>query len=245
MTQAYGELATIYERFMVDAPYDAWMQWLDTHIPDLSRCTVADLGCGTGTLTRRLAQRAWRVMGIDASDAMLAVAAERALAEQVRVEWLCQDLRELRLPAPADLLVSTCDSFNYLLSPTDLGLALAAAYRNLKPGGWLCFDVLGPARLVALKAGLSYELDDDAAVLFESTVGEGGEITYEVHAFIRLDNGDYRRIQERHRQQFFSAADLAEQLAQIGFTSVAFSGDFGASDLGEADRLIVTARRPE
>jgi trans-aconitate 2-methyltransferase len=68
--------------------------------------TVADLGCGPGTLTRILAER-WpsaSVVGVDRSPEMLAKARPHALAQRLRFEE--GDLTTWRPSAPLDLLVS-------------------------------------------------------------------------------------------------------------------------------------------
>lgn len=65
---------------------------------------VYDLGCGTGNVTRTLAER-WpeaRVVGVDTSAEMLARAAE----EPGDVEWVRGDVREWEPPEPADLVYS-------------------------------------------------------------------------------------------------------------------------------------------
>ncbi|WP_067930993.1 class I SAM-dependent DNA methyltransferase [Alicyclobacillus kakegawensis] len=243
MNRAYTELASVYDRFMTDAPDDCWLHWLDGQIPDLKDKTAADLGCGTGRFTVRLAPRVKRLVGVDASEAMLAVAYERARELHVPVRWLLQDLRDLRLPEPVHLLVSTCDSFNYLTDPDDFRGALLAARRNLVPSGWLCFDLIGPSRVAALAGGLSYDLGEEAAVIFTSTVAADRLVQYELHAFLRQEDGDYRRIVEEHQQRFYEQEEVRALLQECGFTQVEVLGDFGRSPVSQAERWIVRAIR--
>jgi tRNA (cmo5U34)-methyltransferase len=69
---------------------------------------VYELGCSTGTLTRRLAERTRaegvRFIAIDAEPAMVAVAAERCLAHD-NVEVCLGDIAQLDLE-PADMIVA-------------------------------------------------------------------------------------------------------------------------------------------
>ena len=65
---------------------------------------IYDLGCGTGNVTRLLAER-WphaHVVGVDNSAAMLAAAA----AKLPQIEWRQQHLADWRAPEPADLIYS-------------------------------------------------------------------------------------------------------------------------------------------
>jgi trans-aconitate 2-methyltransferase len=93
-----------------------------------------DAGCGTGKVTRLLFERLPRgtVLAVDGSRAMVEAAAERFAGEpRVRVEH--QDLLELEVEEPVDLIFSTA-TFHWIKDHDRLFGRLAAA---LKPGGRL------------------------------------------------------------------------------------------------------------
>ena len=92
---------------------------------------VADLACGAGDLTLRLAPRVARVVAIDASPEMLA-AAERRTRAFTNVELHRADLASLPLPD------GSCDAALLLLALThvaDPAAAVSEMARVLKPGG--------------------------------------------------------------------------------------------------------------
>ena len=94
---------------------------------------VADLGCGTGDLTSRLARQVARVVGVDRSAAMLR-AARRRVEGLANVELHRADLDALPLEdacCDAALLVL---ALSYVPEPTAV---LAEAARILRPGGVL------------------------------------------------------------------------------------------------------------
>jgi trans-aconitate 2-methyltransferase len=93
---------------------------------------VLDAGCGSGRVTAELAGRVprGRVYGVDAAPSMAAKAAE-ALGDRATI--LCQDLVELSLPEPVDLVFSNA-TFHWIKDHDALFAALHAA---LKPGGRL------------------------------------------------------------------------------------------------------------
>src|SRR5690554_4777997 len=72
--------AALYDRLMADMPYDEWQRFVREAWGryGLAPQTVVDLGCGTGRITTALAQEGLRVVGIDLSEHMLAVAQERS-----------------------------------------------------------------------------------------------------------------------------------------------------------------------
>ena len=64
--------------------------------------SIVDLGCGTGLITCELARRGHRMIGVDPSAAMLAIARRRPSADQVT--WICGDHDRMGTP-DADLAI--------------------------------------------------------------------------------------------------------------------------------------------
>jgi trans-aconitate 2-methyltransferase len=98
---------------------------------------VADLGCGTGDLTRVLAER-WpgaRVSGVDSSEEMVAEASQHALPGRLRFE--VGDLGRWEPPARLDVLVSNA-ALHWL---EDHEALLTRLVGMLAPGGVLAFQV--------------------------------------------------------------------------------------------------------
>ena len=98
---------------------------------------MLDLCCGTGLLAGELIARGYRVVGVDASDAMLALARER-LGPEVALSRMT--LPDLAVEGVFDAAVCTFDGLNYL-TPDELRLTMAAVARRLRPAGWLVFDL--------------------------------------------------------------------------------------------------------
>lgn len=105
--------------------------------------SAADIGCGTGLFASYLA-RCWGVpvFGVDASPEMLAVARNRC--SDLRICWLRQDIRCLRLPEQVDLITAHFDTLNHLVRPSDLQQTFVRIHEALRPGGWLIFDFVTP-----------------------------------------------------------------------------------------------------
>ena len=66
---AYTGFAEVYDLFMDDIPYAEWCGYLAGLLEEygIQDGLVADLGCGTGKLTRLLAGRGYDMIGIDLS----------------------------------------------------------------------------------------------------------------------------------------------------------------------------------
>ncbi|MFD1677762.1 class I SAM-dependent DNA methyltransferase [Alicyclobacillus fodiniaquatilis] len=245
----YEGFAQIYDQFMQDAPYEEWLQLLYTQGEALRQWDVADIGCGTGMLTVPLSMCTRTCVGVDASEAMLSEAQMRGMEARAKVQWLCQDIRDLRLPRPMDLVISTCDVINYLTDQTALEHVLRAVWRALKPGGAFAFDIIGPKRFLMLQDGYWHQIEEDAVLLHQTRV-QGTQIEHDVHAFLQVeaDGQDdlYMRIEESHQQAYYDADTLVRCLKDCGFVVEQLLADFAADgSLDEANRIIVWAKREE
>jgi trans-aconitate 2-methyltransferase len=105
--------------------------------PDLSPARIIDLGCGSGGLTRRLADH-WpeaSVTGLDSSDSMLAV----ARAAPSRIDWVTGDIGHWQPDAAVDLIFSNA-ALQWVPEHEEL---LPRLFRSLAPGGVLAVQVPG------------------------------------------------------------------------------------------------------
>jgi trans-aconitate 2-methyltransferase len=125
--------AASYER--VSEPQLAWGRAVLDRIALAGHETALDAGCGTGRVTRLLAERLprGRVIAVDASAAMVAEARRRLADLGDRVEVQHADLLELQPAEPVDVVVSTA-TFHWIL---DHDLLFRRLRDVLRPGGRL------------------------------------------------------------------------------------------------------------
>jgi trans-aconitate 2-methyltransferase len=140
--------ARAYER--VSGPQLGWGRTVLDRIPLRGDERALDAGCGTGRVTRLLAERLpeGRVIGVDGSQAMVAEARERLADLAPRVTVRQGDLLELELDEPVDLIVSTA-TFHWILDHEALFRRLHAA---LRPGGRLVAQCGGAGNVASTLA---------------------------------------------------------------------------------------------
>jgi len=122
--EAYSRLAGVYDEIVIDPCHDRWASFLHelwSTDPEGVR-SVLDLCCGTGLLAGELIARGYRVAGVDAADAMLALARERLGTE---VTLSRTRLPDLAVDGVFDAAVCTFDGLNYL-APEALRLTMGA-----------------------------------------------------------------------------------------------------------------------
>lgn len=241
----YTGLANVYDELTEDDLPDKWIGFLAQQqlLPN-PPVSLGDLGCGTGVLAVRLAQRGYHVVGVDNSSSMLTFAHQRAMEEKVKVRWLNQDMRYLRwpqgLPAPAGFLC-TRDALNYMPSCEDLLKLYHCVYGLLDKNGWFAFDVLGPMRIQQLQSGAWHVVDDEMAIIHATEVDVTGKIYHDVTGFQRLQGNNYQRFDEHHIQMFYPQNDIEGLLKEAGFAKILAFGDFGESEISLSDRMTFVA----
>ena len=138
----------LYDRraaFVSQAASDL-IDWLEPRSGE----AILDLGCGTGELATVIAGRGARVVGLDASAEMIAVARERAPA----LEWLVGDGEALGFDGAFDALFSNA-ALHWMVRAEATARGIA---RALKPGGRLVAEFGGAGCVGTVCAAVAGEL---------------------------------------------------------------------------------------
>ena len=161
---AYQNLAASYDRLTNDVDYESWVDFAQAILEKEGICprTVADLACGTGSATRILAKRGYRVTAVDLSEDMLTEAMDKCSDLEEMPTFVHQNLAQLHLPRAVDMAVCFLDSLDYILDPDDCEAAIRRTFKALNPGGIFIFDVNTPEKLRAMDGQVFLDEDDDA-----------------------------------------------------------------------------------
>lgn len=127
----------------LNLPYRGELDLLAGHLRP--RCSILDLGCGTGRLTRRLLDNGHAVTAVDNSADML-----RHVPEQA--DKVCCDIERLQLYRAFDVVLLASNLIN--TGNDSLRRAqLAACRRHLSSRGTLLFQRFDPAWLRTVQPG--------------------------------------------------------------------------------------------
>ncbi len=177
---------------------------------------IVDVGCGSGILAEAMTEAGYRAIGVDVSEAMLAVARTRAPRAEFRRESF------VTAPVPASVAVAAIgEVLCYAFDATNGERARVAWFRRvhdaLCPGGVLLFDVAAPARVPTSGSHRTFVAEDDWAVLADVSVEDSsGMLLRRITSFRRV-GALYRRDDEVHRLALIDPVVTLAQLRETGF----------------------------
>jgi SAM-dependent methyltransferase len=139
-----------------DAVADDWVSHADANdyrnhfllpltlelLGDVRGARILDLGCGEGGYSREIAARGARVVGVDGSARLVAVAQRRAADAGQQIEFLCANASSLEpiKTGAFDIVLASM----VLMDVEDFEGAVHQAWRVLAPGGVLLMSITHP-----------------------------------------------------------------------------------------------------
>lgn len=245
----YEKFAMFYDALMADAPYDQWVEFFlemqKKWCPDAK--TVLDLACGTGEMSVRLAKLGFQVTGVDLSTDMLTMAQQKASEEGLFIPFFEQNMSDLDVPGPFDIIIILCDSLNYLEQETEVIETFRRCRQFLKDHGILLFDVHSPYKIEKGFIGNTFAYNgEEIAYIWNCFPGEYPySVEHELIFFVFDENdGKYERFDEWHKERTFPVEQYSEWLRQSGFTIRAITGDFSNKPVHEqSERIFFTAQK--
>lgn len=258
MSETYGSFATVYDSFMDDVPYEKWCEFITAalkseNIPD---GLVLDLGCGTGRLTRLLADAGYDMIGVDNSPEMLDMAQQAGKnagsietsgkkTKTPEILYLCQDMREFELYGTVRAVVSACDCINYILDKRELKKVFTLVNNYLESRGAFIFDFHTEHYYKDVLADNVFADDrEEAAFIWNNFFDAKRRLNeYDLTVFAKRDDNLYDRFTETHIQRAYTADEIEKLLTDVGMECVAMYDSYTRRKPGpNTERITVLAR---
>jgi len=242
--EQFTEVAPWYDDLMAEVPYQNWVRYVEklAQLHGLSPKSVLDLACGTGRVSRILAQKGYAVVGVDGSPAMIREAQSKTNGE---IPFYCQRMQELSLNQRFDLVICLFDSLNYITEPSELQAAFCRVSEHLNPEGLFIFDVNGEAAYTNnLFTQTSLGRWRKVQYVWQADYNPSTRIC-EVHMrFIVNENGRKREFFEVHRQRCYTVPEIQNYLQQAGLECLECLDAFTTRPATKAsDRIYFVARK--
>lgn len=255
---------TLYPE-LYDIVYEDYVDDIVFYVGEAERAHGAclELGCGTGRVLMPVATAGVEVVGIDASQPMIARARRKvaALPDEVRARVTLHeaDMRTFRLDRRFALVYVPFRAFLHLMTAQDQIAALANIHRHLLPGGRLELNFFDPNLQMIAGNGIGPggALQRTGDEFFDPRTGhllvEWATVHYhhlrqeieQYYIYDELDN--HGRVLQRHyralRMRYIFRYEFEHLLARCGFSVEALYGSWDRGPvLQEGGELIWIAR---
>src|SRR3954452_19860575 len=224
---AYERMAPYYDLFTASYDYERWLPKLEALALEhgLEGNRLLDVGCGTGKSFAPMLARGYEVVACDISPSMVELARER-FGETAEV--FVADMRELPRIDGFDLVTCLDDALNYVLSDVELEASFEGIARNLRPGGFVIFD-LNTVTTYRWMFGGDFASESDGVFLCghgeASEDAQPGEVHSAVIEVFPTEDGEcWRRHSSRHVQRHHTREAVEAALERAGLELVLVHG---------------------
>lgn len=244
----YDVVSGLYDRVNGHVDYEGYACRVigflrENGVPD--GAIVADLGCGTGRMTRLLADAGYDMIGIDNSEGMLSVARDAAAADDNGILYLLQDMTDFELYGTVGAVTCFLDGMNHLTRTGELEKCFRLVHNYLDPDGVFFFDLNTPYKFDTEYGHRDIIIEDeDDMLLWQNDYNKERKICdFYLTAFFVDEDGRYDREDTTWRERCYSCSYVTKLLEKCGFTDVRFMNESLDGEPGNRDlRWYVSAR---
>ena len=204
---------------------------------------LLDLACGNGRNSIGMAQRNYRIVGVDLSLSMLARAGDAAQEAGQKINFIHGDMRDLGFDKTFDGVFSLDTSFGYFDEPTNVKV-LQGIYRALKPGGTFLLELANRDFVIRQQPNMVWFQMDNMVCMEETDFNYINNRLYISRQLIIGDNE--KQSKHEFSLRLYSLHEIGQLLHQAGFAVVKVSGHRatpGAFFGPESSKLIIIAER--
>jgi ubiquinone/menaquinone biosynthesis C-methylase UbiE len=219
----YKNFAKVYDTVMKDMPYSEWIRYLEDLLIKFgpARKEILDVACGTGTMLIKLAKKGYNCTGIDFSEEMLKIARKKAGSASLKIKFIRQDMKNLKVKRKIPIVTCMYDSINYLLEKKEIKSFLRGVYSLLDNGGIFVFDMNTEYALKNIWDNKTTYSDIPKMTLISKSNYDAKKKT----AYLRLTifaliNKNYEKISEIHKEKAYTLKDMRNMLKKEGFKHI-------------------------
>jgi 2-polyprenyl-3-methyl-5-hydroxy-6-metoxy-1,4-benzoquinol methylase len=185
---------------------------------------ILDVGCGTGRHSIELAKRGYSVTGVDLSDSQLNRAKQKAIEQNVHIDFRKADARYLSFNQEYDLAIMLCEGAFPLMETDEMNFAiLKNTYNALREHGKLIFTTLNGLFPLfhSVKEFIASQTQDGNATCNENSFDL---MTFRDHSTTTIQDDLGNRKELQCNERYYVPSEIAWLLRSINFKTAAIYG---------------------
>jgi SAM-dependent methyltransferase len=207
--------------------------------------TIFDQCCGVGRLAVPLAERGFRVIGVDQAASYISRARADAKQWGPQCEFFVSDAFDFRAPRACDAAFNWFTSFGYDRDDRRNARMLECVFESLRPGGWFGLDLISVPRVLRefREAAVSRHAVSRGELILiqEPRIDFDAGMIESEWTFVAPDG---TRHQRRVENRIYLPHELCRMLATVGFVDISSCGADSEPFDRNSRRLVMYARRP-
>jgi len=219
--KSYKEFSQIYDLLMDDIDYEKWTSFIIKKINDSRK--ILEAACGTGSITRLLADANYRVTAFDLSQDMLMRAYEK-LGRNSGVKLLNQNMIKFKIDDKFDSAICCCDGINYL-TREETKMFFKNVHDHLNNNAKFIFDMSTEYKYDTMFND-TYVYDDGDIFYVWENMSDNEKVNMEINFFVKDSENKYSRITEEQTQYIHTAENIKILLNAAGFSNVEIYDDY-------------------
>lgn len=237
--ESYKCFSEIYDSLMSDVDYDSWTNFIVEKL-DFDTRNILEAACGTGNITKYLAQKNYNIVAFDKSEEMLIKAYEK-LRGYNNVKILNLDMTNFKIDKKFDAIICCCDGINYLENENQILDFLNLAKIHINKGGKLIFDISTEYKYKHILGNETFVYDDgEIFYVWENSLNEDEmKINIEINFFKNVNDDLYKRIVEMQTQKIYTIDEIKKFLEIYDFKVLSiFDGYKNKEYMDESQRAV-------
>ena len=215
---SFEDYAAYYDLIYKDKDYEKEVDFIEDIFGESKPKKILEVGCGTGSYTKILVEKGYKVTAVDVSGDMLKIASEKCDCKFIK-----GDIRDITLNEKFDTCIAMFAVMGYITENAEIIKALNNIRKHLKPNGIFVFDVWnGLAVLRLLPEQRIKEVENDEIRIIRFAVPnlrafeQICEVNYKLIILNKRDN-KLKEINEKHVMRFYFPQELKYYLENAGF----------------------------
>ncbi|MCI9527349.1 MAG: class I SAM-dependent methyltransferase [Lachnospiraceae bacterium] len=219
-----GEIVRYYNAFFLDE------ERLEREISHIQRLiekyavmegfpAILDIGCGTGAHDVKLAQRGFKVKGIDISEDMVAFARNSTTNENV--EFKCCNIQQSSFPKAYSVCISLSHVIGYQIENLEVEKMLSNIFESLQKGGIFIFNFYNIAGILenGLRAQKKEVIFERGRILrFSNAEMDLSQSVLNLAYNYFIEDGDKQfEIEINEKMRYFSKKEMSYYIEKAGF----------------------------